>query len=345
MLFLSIVITNFNWLVKQHKTMKKITFFFSLAILFFFLSSNWLQAQNSLLWKIEGEGLEQPSYLYGTMHSQDKRVHELGKLALPYLSQSEAVALELVIDSAQMMPMMMSMFSDMMMKDTTLEDLYKEEDYQLVKNHVAKELGLVALIFKIEKMKPLFIALFMEEMSSINGGNIGREMDMALDQYFQKVGEKQGKKLIGVETFQEQMSAFNRIPLQEQANMLLEGAKMEKKGGAPDSSMLRLMDFYLQQDLEGLMQWYEKEQAYKKSSFDTFILLERNYRMADRMFEMIQKQSTFIAVGALHLPGEDGLIQLLTDKGYKLSPILMGQKLEETPLEEEVGKLLFEKKE
>ncbi len=322
-------------------------FCFIIVISFFLASlSISIKAQNSLLWKIEGENLEHPSYLYGTMHSQDKRVHKLGKLALPYLEEADAVALELVIDSAQMMPMMASLFSDMMMQDTTLQDLYQVEDYHLVKNYVTKELGFVALLFKIEQMKPLFIALFMEEMSGINGGNIGREMDMALDQYFQKMGEKQGKKLIGVETFQEQMGAFNRIPLQEQANMLLEGAKMKQEGIAPDSSMLQLMDFYLKQDLGGLMRWYEKEQTYKNSSFDTVILLERNYRMADRMFEIIQDQSTFIAVGALHLPGEDGLIQLLTDKGYRLSPISIGVELEGEKEQENMKKeeLILEKK-
>lgn len=295
-----------------------------LVLLIFCTFCNDLQSQNSLLWKIEGNDLEEPSYLYGTMHSQDKRVHDLGKLAVPYIDECEAVALELVIDSTDMMRMMMTMFGEMMMKDTTLQDLYEKEEYELVKKFVNTELGMFAVLFKIDQMKPLYISLFVEEMSSMDSG-MGKEMEMALDQFFQAVGAQKGKKLIGVETFEEQMSAFNRIPLKEQASMLLEAVQLEENGQdtITENSMMPLMEHYLSQDLEGLMKWYDKDEKYAESSFNTIILLERNYRMADRMDKIVQSQKTFIAVGALHLPGEDGLIQLLSEKGYQLSPVVM----------------------
>ncbi|MGB1242130.1 MAG: TraB/GumN family protein [Chitinophagales bacterium] len=300
------------------------------------------------MWKIEGNDLEEPSYLYGTMHSQDKRVHDLGKLAVPYINECDAVALELVIDSTQMLKMMLTMFGEMMMKDTTLQDLYEAENYQKVRTFVIEKLGPMAILFKIEEMKPLFISLFIDEMSTMDS-KIGREMEVALDQFFQAVGEEMGKKLIGVETFEEQMNAFNRIPLTEQAAMLLEGV-IESEGEGEtmqDTSMQTLMHYYLKQDLEGLMEWYDKEQEYSDSSFDAIILLERNYRMADRMDEIIQAQNTFIAVGALHLPGEDGLIDLLSQKGYELSPLVMEAlpKEEEIKMTKPISRLKMEEKE
>ncbi|MFK7904539.1 MAG: TraB/GumN family protein [Chitinophagales bacterium] len=318
-------------------------------VLFFFLCSccNLIEAQNSLLWKIEGNDLEEPSYLYGTMHSQDKRVHDLGKLAVPYIDQCDAVALELVVDSTQMLQMMMTMFGEMMMKDTTLQDLYEAENYQKVRTFVLEKLGPMAILFKIDEMKPLFISLFIDEMSAMDS-KTGREMEVALDQFFQAVGEKTGKKLIGVETFAEQMNAFNRIPLPEQAAMLLKGVNESgEEGAVEDTSMQTLMNYYLKQDLEGLMEWYDKEQEYSDSSFDAIILLERNYRMADRMDGIIQAQNTFIAVGALHLPGEDGLIDLLSQKGYELSPVLMEvpSKEEEIKMTKPIGKLKMQDKE
>jgi len=317
--------------------------------LFFFLCfcCNFVEAQNSLLWKIEGNDLEKPSYLYGTMHSQDKRVHDIGKLAVPYIHQCEAVALELVIDSTQMLQMMMAMFGEMMMTDTTLQDLYEAENYQKVRTFVLDKLGPMAILFKVDEMKPLFISLFIDEMATLDSPK-GKEMEVALDQFFQSVGEKTGKKLIGVETFAEQMNAFNRIPLPEQAAMLLKGVnESEEEGAVEDTSMQTLMHYYLKQDLDGLMQWYDKEQEYSDSSFDAIILLERNYRMADRMDGIIQSQNTFIAVGALHLPGEDGLIQLLSQKGYKLSPVLMESpsKEEEIKMTKPIGILKMEEKE
>ncbi|MEZ4883433.1 MAG: TraB/GumN family protein [Chitinophagales bacterium] len=294
-----------------------------ICVLCFFF--NTIAAQNSLLWKIEGNNLETTSYLYGTMHSQDKRVHDLGRLAVPYIEASDAVALELIIDSTDLFRMMTSMFGGMMMKDTTLQDLYEREDYQVVKKFIADKMGMFAFLLKVDKMKPLFISLFAEEIATLESPN-GHEMDMALDQFFQAVGAEKHKKLIGVETFEEQMGAFNRIPLQEQAVMLLDMAQLEQLGtgeAVQDTSVQTLMYYYLAQDLEGLMEWYDREQNYSDSSFDAVILLERNYRMADRMDKIVQSQATFIAVGALHLPGEDGLIQLLTNKGYELSPVVM----------------------
>lgn len=293
---------------------------FTLLCCIFCYESN--AQQNSLLWKIEGNNLEEPSYLYGTMHSQDKRVHDLGKLALPYIKETEAVALELVIDSTDLLQMMLTLFGEMMMQDTTLQDLYEDGDYQLVKSYINKKLGMFALLLKIDEMKPLYISLFVDEIASFDS-KMGREMDMALDQFFQSVGEQMDKKLIGVETFEEQMNAFNRIPLNEQAKMLLQAVQAKQNEAVPDTSMQTMMHYYLSQNLDGLMEWYEMEKSYAESSFDTIILLERNYRMADRMDKIVQSQATFIAVGALHLPGEDGLIHLLIEKGYELSPVEM----------------------
>ena len=308
------------------KTIPYLSLKFILVFLVVSTFCNVVEAQNSLLWKIEGNGLENPSYLYGTMHSQDKCVHDLGKLALPYIHQSEAVALELVIDSNNMFRMIMILFGQMMMKDTTLQQLYEAEDYQLVKEFVSAKMGAFAMLLKIDEIKPLFTSLLMEEIATVDS-KVGKEMEMALDQYFQVVGEQADKKLIGVETFEEQMSAINRIPLQEQANMLLESVKLQSEGNESGTEMQTLMKYYLAQDLDGLMEWYEKGQKQaeleSESSFDAVILLERNYRMAHRMDKIVQNQTTFIAVGALHLPGEDGLIELLSQKGYELSPVIM----------------------
>ncbi len=86
---------------------------------------------NSLLWKIEGENLKAPSFLYGTMHSRNKAVHQLGDSVLVKLNDCEALSLEIVTEGLNQMDMMKSLIASMMMKDTTLQDLYEDKsDYK-----------------------------------------------------------------------------------------------------------------------------------------------------------------------------------------------------------------------
>src|ERR1043166_6774740 len=113
---------------------------FLLALLSLFLN-NYLNAQqSSLLWKISGKNLTKPSYVYGTMHSRDKRAHEFGDSVMIKFNDCDAVALELL--TGEMMQDPFGMLNYIMMKDTTLDMLLSKKDYQLVKNYSAENLGM-----------------------------------------------------------------------------------------------------------------------------------------------------------------------------------------------------------
>lgn len=261
---------------------------------------------NSLLWKIEAPHLSKPSYLYGTMHSHDKRAHLFGDSVLAKLNQCDAVALELLTGAMEENPF--AMLELMMMKDTTLDMLLSEEDYQFVKTHVEENLEMFSML--VDKIKPIFTSVMLSESMMRN------DKAYTVDDFLENKAEKLGKRTIGIETMEEQMSALDQISLKEQAKMLVEQIRTEN-----EDSMLfeQLMEHYKSQDLDAMMNIYKSEEM--PEMFDEALVTKRNHIMAHRMDSIIRIQPTFNAVGALHLAGNEGVIALLKQKGYALTPV------------------------
>ncbi len=277
------------------------------------------QPYNSLFWKISGNNVPKPSYLYGTMHSKDSLVHELGDSVLLKLEECDVVAVEIITDSLDIFSMLTSIF----MKDTTLKDLYTVEEYQTVKAYINKHLGLLAFVFNVEKCKPIFISSLLADFGTLTEGESKdkppADKELILDHYFQEIGQEKEKRIVGIETVDEQLKALDAISLKEQAAMLLKQIE-EPKG--EDSLMHKMMELYLKQDLDGILKLYETEQAESSKDFHKAVVLRRNYTMAHRIDSLVQAQSTFAAVGALHLPGKEGVINLLKARGYKVEAIV-----------------------
>lgn len=261
---------------------------------------------NSLLWKISGNNLSKPSYLYGTMHSRDKRAHEFGDSVLVKLNECDAVALELL--TAEMMQNPFALLGYIMMKDTTLNMLLSEDDYKLVKAFAADKLGVFGMA--VDKIMPIFTSGLITEMM------MGDDMEATVDEYFEKTAIENGKKTIGIETVEEQLGALNQISLKEQADMLTEQLQTMDEDSA---TFENLMQCYRQQDLSCLHEIYSSEEV--SESFDNALVDARNHVMAHRIDSIIRLQPTFVAVGALHLVGDSGLISLLKQSGFVVTPV------------------------
>ncbi|OWY20419.1 TraB/GumN family protein [Sphingobacteriales bacterium UPWRP_1] len=302
----------------------KLRAFFIPAFLFILLQCPSLLAQpfNSLLWRIEGNSLQQPSYLYGTMHSRDEQVHNLGDSVLLKLNACDAVALEIVTDQMGLKDMLQAM-SQMYMKDTTLQDLYtKTEDYRKVKSYVSRKMGVMGFLYNPEKIKPMFLASMLDEMEQEEEQS--KNKNLLLDMYFQQVGKDTGKRLISIETIDEQMAAIDQMPLKMQAEMLLDQVN---NAGKYDTMGHVMLQYYAEENLDALLQLYEGEKETMTESFDQAIVVLRNRNMATRMDSFMRLQPTFTAVGALHLPGKDGVINLLRQKGYSVQPVYSPNKM------------------
>ncbi len=265
----------------------------------------------SLLWEVSGNGLAQPSYLYGTMHSKDLRVHQLlNDSVYAALTRSQAIALELVVKPEEQLSLMKQMF----MKDTILTMLYDEKKYNIVMDYIKRKMGNLTFLFKIDQIKPIFLITLLSEMDKDTAAY--PQTAEPLDMYLQQWGTAQKKQLIGIETMEEQVAALDAIPLKIQAQMLLDAANEEAKNDSLEQVMMRI---YLNQDIDSLLVFYQSE---KTDVLDKALVLHRNKNMADRIAHILKEKNIFVAIGALHLPGKNGVIELLRAKGYRVSPII-----------------------
>jgi uncharacterized protein YbaP (TraB family) len=275
-------------------------------VLVFAVGITHAQAQyNSLLWKISGNGLSKPSYLYGTIHIKDKRAFQLGNAVIPAFNRCSSFAGEIVLDNNSQASLMGMIF---MSGDTTLDMLLSKKDYKFVKEFAEEKLG--ALSSMVDRVKPMFTSAMITEL------DMKQDKTFTLDEYFQKLAAEKNMNVKGVETVGEQISAIDKIPLMQQAKMLVSGMKEQKNDSRIVESMIRL---YAAQNLDSLailVNEYDTTEA-----FNSVLIQDRNKVMAQRIGLMIIPESVFIAIGAAHLPGKNGVIELLRNKGFEVQPV------------------------
>lgn len=266
------------------------------------------KAENSLLWEISGNGLQKPSYLFGTYHFAGKDFIDTMKVLQTKLSITDAIVGELIIDTtlaAKLAPYMV-------MKNNFLNKLLNAEQYQLVANYLKKISGYDLQLFN--SMKPVVIQMtIMQFMApkTISATN------PALDQYIQDYGKANNKKLIGLETVEDQAVILFGNSLERQKELLLKSVADEEKTKAEGQ---KLYDNYVAQNLEELEKLFVKSDDYTQDEIDQ-LLKNRNIKWMSQLPSLMQNQSLFIAVGAGHLIGKDGLIKALKTQGYTLKPL------------------------
>lgn len=285
--------------------MKKL--FFALSVLFYFSVS---AQYTSLLWKISGNGLQKPSYLFGTMHTSDKRVLNMSNAAMPYFAEANMYAMEL--DPKESFNL--SLVSKLMMgKGHSLKAMIPEREYQILDSIVKQQVGFSMKLF--DNIAPIFVMTILQT-AGIESGDSSQKGEQVLDLFFYEKAKKAKKKTMGIETVDEQLDALNTLSYQEQADMLVE--ELRKYENSEDV-MQEMVRHYLAQNLDSLLLLNDKDPMPEK--FYKALITDRNRRMANRIADFTAKQQVFIAVGALHLPGEKGVIELLRKKGFLVEAV------------------------
>lgn len=268
-------------------------------------------SNNTLLWKVSGKNLTKPSYLFGTIHmmcADDIDLSDSLKLAI---STADKVYLELDLDN---MVEMISVMGKMKMRnDTTLADLLSPEEYKKVKEFFGKKNSMIPFSM-LEKYKPMLAASSLMEASLGDCKN-----QVAMEQLIMKEAKSKGKGIKGLETMSYQMSIFDSIPYKLQARQLYD--YIDKYGNNSDNKEFEeLTKAYRSQELEKLEQITSKEEG-GMSNFNDILLYNRNIAWAKKLEELMTTSPLVIAVGAGHLPGDKGVINLLRKAGYKVEPV------------------------
>lgn len=274
-----------------------------------------------LLWRLEKDGAA-PSYLFGTMHMTDPRVTDLTPAARRAFEGAGTVVIETtdVLDQAKMMQELLkhpelTMFTD----DTTLISLVPEEERAAFEAALEKR-GIPPAT--VAKMKPWMLSA----MLALPACEFARKAAGApvLDVKLAEDAEAAGKALAGLETVVDQLGAMASLPMEFHVKGLIETLKL----GDQIDDMIETMIVLYEAEETGMF-WplfravlppgEEDELGY--AAFEETMITARNHTMATRAAPILDKGGAFIAVGALHLPGEQGLVELFAKAGYRVTAV------------------------
>lgn len=270
---------------------------------------------HTLLWRISGKGAAKPSYLFGTMHilcAGDAILSDSLRAAIRTVDE-----IYFEINLSDMVGMLGALGSMQMKDGKSLSDLLKPDEYNRVKDYFASHQAMIPLPFgMLERFKPMLISGFVEEQGMDCGaaGTDGMEMQIM------KVAKEQttSKPINGLETAAFQAGLFDSIPYAKQAKELvdyIDSADFNKQ------QTRQLADLYNKQDLDGIEALSDKDDPGMDEYMD-LLLYGRNRKWARILDTLLPNKSLLIAVGAAHLPGKQGVIELLRKEGYTVEPVI-----------------------
>jgi uncharacterized protein YbaP (TraB family) len=276
---------------------------------------------DGLLWRLEKAGQE-PSYLFGTMHMTDPRVTSLSPSARSAFDAADMVVIETteVLDPAKMLAGMMknpelTMFTD----GTTLMSLMSPQDAEAVEKAL-DERGIPPA--SVAKMKPWMLSA----MLALPACELARKAAGApvLDTKLAEDAKAAGKKLEGLETVAEQLGAMASLPIEFHMQGLIDTLKL----GDKTDDVIETMVVVYESGQTGMF-WplfravlpgQDGDEA-GYAPFEETMVTARNRNMAEKAGPILAEGNAFIAVGALHLPGPNGLVELLRQDGYTVSAV------------------------
>jgi uncharacterized protein YbaP (TraB family) len=210
-----------------------------------------------------------------------------------------------------------AMAAQMMMENgAKLSDYLTGEDYELVDRFFTDSLGTPLATFET------FLPMMTAQMVSLKSLNL--DQAEALDVHFASRAKENGKRIRGLEKAQDQIDALKSLPIESQVEMLVKSVK-DEIAGETKAEMDEMIDKYVEGDLEGMLELTDEsneEDTLMAMVFNEKLLVRRNIKMAYGIGVILENNTSFIAVGAAHLGGRMGVIQLLRDKGYTVEPAL-----------------------
>lgn len=274
-----------------------------------------LGAQAQLLWKVSGNGLDRPSYVFGTHHLAPLSIKDSIASLQQVIDRTEQVYGEIIMgDSISPEAVMVMQRAMTLPADTTLKSLYTQAEYDtlsaVVKNYMGVDLAM------LDKVKPAAITAQLSvvlAMRSLKGFNPQEQ----LDTWFQAQARRAGKKVGSLETIDMQANLlYQSQSLARQASLLYCAATHIGQG---IDQAVRMNRAYMAQDLDGLLAVME-EQAddvcdNAPEEIDALVY-HRNENWSRQLPEIMKQSPTLFVVGAGHLPGTRGLLKLLQQQGY-----------------------------
>lgn len=261
---------------------------------------------NSLLWKIEGDGI-QSSYVFGTMHMIEEEYFEMSESLLEKIKTSDAIIMEV-----GGMPDPITAMNMMMLDTGTVHSFFTKEQLPVLLEFMDKKLGVSPEEFHsvYGKMKPFFLLQAISQ-------SFFSEDAVSYDLNIMAISKQNNIPLIGLETVEEQLSFFDAIPSSEMANLIMESIDNYDK---EKKQTQKLMKIYAEQNVTKMIPEMKK-QSPEFMAYEDIFLTNRNRAWIPKLIAEMKEKHCFVAVGAAHLFGENGVLELLRKEGYTVTAV------------------------
>jgi uncharacterized protein YbaP (TraB family) len=265
-----------------------------------------VQAQeNALLWQVTGKDLKQPSFLFGTIHMICPEDFSISDSIRSTFNRTGKLYLEIDMDDASLMIKTVQLS---MLKQGSIQDLMNSESYTRLERFMKDTIGMPMIM--VNKMKPFTL------LSLLYSKILPCRKPESYEQRLLEMAKKQNMEVLGLEKLEDQFAVFDKIPDTTEISMIME---MIDNYEIQRTEFAKMVLLYNHKDLNGLANMINASPD--MAGFEDILLINRNRNWIPVMEKAMAAQPTFFAVGAGHLPGENGVIGLLKKSGYTITPV------------------------
>ena len=283
-----------------------IKYLVAFVISFIVFIANGQETENSLLWKIEGDSIK-TAYLFGTIHILPQKDFKIAPKVQKAFNASNELVLELDMDDPNFFKEAMQYSS--LKEGESLTSYMDEKEHAILDSFLIENLKVG--IAQFSKVKPMML------MSSLLTSFVGEQV-ASYEFTLISMSKKNNMEVKGLELLATQMAALDSQSYEKQIDDLVE---LVENYDDANTTYKELVAFYKKEDIQAI---YTKSKVYFNNSaeLEEKLLDERNRNWIPEMTKLSKENNVFFAVGAAHLGGNQGLINLLKKKGYKVTPIL-----------------------
>jgi uncharacterized protein YbaP (TraB family) len=263
------------------------------------------QKKGSLLWKVEGPGMVAPSFIFGTIHLIPAADFHFSRAADSVFGLAGKVVFEMdVSDPALQLKVLKHMQLD---SGKTLRTLFSENDYRKIQRK-AEKLGLNLELF--QNFLPVMVQQNFILKTALGSDTRSYEL------FLMDKARQSGKSVVGLETAEDQVKALKAIPLEKQARMLKESVVRPHKAR---KELLKLINLYKTGNIDKMHKLTTRDKNMKEGR--EALLARRNNAWVEKLKPLMEEGPVFVAVGAAHLGGPEGLVALLEKEGYRVTAL------------------------
>ena len=270
------------------------------------LSATLYAQDSSNLWKIEGNGIK-TSYVFGTMHLISQKNFNLKDKVKKAFEASEQVVLELDMSSPEFMKDVMA--HSYLESGTELKSYMDDSEYELLDNYLKEKTGNGMQMYNTAKPLMLLSVVLMTSLD---------EPAASFEMILMTMAKEANKSMQGLETYESQVAIFEHTPYEKQIDDVVKMIQSPEENKALFDNMAQI---YISEDIEALYGYMDEYMNHDVELMAKF-LDERNNNWIPEIAKMSKDVSTFYGVGAGHLGGKQGVINLLKKAGYTVTPIM-----------------------